>query len=832
MLRGLFSKLFKVFLRLALLGGGFLFVSALAFALWTAKDLPSPDAFGERQIVQSTKIFDRSGEILLYELHGEEKRTVIEASAIPQHVKDAVVAVEDARFWVHLGLDPKAIARAILADLRGLRIEQGGSTITQQLARNALLTRERTLTRKTREAILAIELEIRYSKEEILTFYLNQIPFGSNAYGIESAAKTFFGKPAKELTIAEAAMLAAAIQAPSYYSPYGSNKQELEMRRHVVLDRMQKLGYLTEEQRDQAKEETPVVQPPARNISAPHFVFFVREYLEARFGADYLEQAGLNVVTTLDWRLQEIAERAIREGVQRNEKRWNAENAALVALDPETGQILTMVGSRDYFDVEHDGNVNVTTRPRQPGSSFKPIVYAAAFENGFTPNTVVFDLATEFGVPGAESYQPENYDGAYRGPVTMRDALANSLNVPSVKTLYLAGIDDSIAVAERFGITTLTARDQYGLALVLGGGAVTLLEETAAFGVFAQEGVRYPPVPILYIADAQGNILEEFQPQPLRVLDRNIARMITDILSDNEARALTFGTRTPLVLKRHPAAAKTGTTQDFRDGWTIGYTPNIAAGVWVGNNDYSQMRKGAAGVTIAAPIWKQFMDEALAETPAKAFGQPTVPEAGKPVLDGVFLVEETIDIDRISGKRATEYTPRHLIEKQTYTQIHSILWWVDKKDPAGAIPQDPSKDPQFPQWEKTVRTWVEKQPDLKTSFINELPPQDFDDVHLPGYVPTLSLLSPQAERFSQESRLLVAVLAQGHFPTEEVVLFFDGRLEKELFRESGNRYTTTLNLARYETGPHTITVRAFDEVGNTSEIRISIFVADGQFEGA
>ena len=398
-----------------------------------------------------------------------------------------------------------------------------------------------------KEVILSVELEQKFSKDEILEMYLNQIPYGSNAYGIQAASQTFFGKDAKDLTLAESAMLASLPKAPTYYSPYGSNQDELKYRQEYVLDQMTKLGYITADQAKEAKAVDVIaeIRPFQENISAPHFVMYVKEQLVNQYGEKQVEEGGMKVYTTLDWDKQQAAEEAVKNGVAANITKYKATNAALVAIDPKTGQILAMVGSRDYFDKTIDGNVNVAIRPRQPGSSFKPYVYATAFKKGYTPDTILFDTETNFGTKD-QPYIPEDYDGKFRGPVAMKDALAESLNIPAVKTLYLAGVNNSINTAKSMGITTLNDPSRYGLSLVLGGGEVTLLDHVNAFGTFATAGVRHDKTAILKILDGQGKTLQEYQNSPgERVLDTIVCAQIDSILSDNHLRAPIFGSNTP-----------------------------------------------------------------------------------------------------------------------------------------------------------------------------------------------------------------------------------------------------------------------------------------------
>ncbi len=570
---------------------------------------------------QTTFLYDRTGKHILYTLHGEENRQVLIHSQIPDAMRTATIATEDASFYSHHGVDFLAILRAFKMNLAAGTTVQGGSTITQQLARSLFLDRQKTLQRKIMEAVYAVKLERKYTKDQILDAYLNEVPYGSNAYGVEAASETYFQKPAHELTLDEAAFLAALPKAPTYYSPYGENKTLLVKRQKEILHRISVLNLATPAEisaalkTDTLKKLAPFTQP----ISAPHFVFYVQNLLEKKYGQDFLETGGLKIYTTLDYDKQKLAEDVVKNSASALEG-YGAHNAALVAIDPKNGQILSMVGSENYFDSTIDGQVNVAISLRQPGSSFKPIVYAAAFEKGFQPETLVLDAPTDFGPDGSgRDYIPQNYDSTFHGVLSMRSALAMSLNIPAIKTLRAVGLPDAISMAHRLGITTLNDPQRYGLSLVIGGGEVTLLDETSAFSVFANDGNRNPIDPILKITDSQGSILYKNQTQNLPILDPQVARKINSILSDNPARTPVFGPNSPLFIPNRIVAAKTGTTQEFRDAWTVGYTPDLAVGVWAGNNNNLPMHGGADGVFVAAPIWNHFMSAALASYPNGTF---------------------------------------------------------------------------------------------------------------------------------------------------------------------------------------------------------------------
>lgn len=582
---------------------------------------PLGNSLETRKIAQTSYIYDRTGQHLLYEIHGDENRKIISHDQIPDNIRIATIATEDDTFYKNHGIDMAAIIRSVIKDVKKRSLEQGASTITQQLARNVYLNRDKTFRRKILEAVYAIKITKKYPKDQILDSYLNQIPYGSNASGIEAASETYFNKPAKDLTLDEAALLSAVTKATSYYSPYGDHKDELVSRQKMILRRVGDL-HLADPQEVRAALDTDTMKkviPYSEPIQAPHFVMYTKDVLEQKYGDNMLETGGLKIYTTLDWDKQQLAENILSQS-RPGLKKYGASNAALVAIDPKTGQILAMAGSVDFYDPSIDGQVNVTTRERQPGSSFKPIVYAKAFEDGYQPESLVLDARTDFGPDGSgRHYIPRNYDGRSHGILTMRSALAESLNIPAIKTLRAVGLDDAISMAHRLGITTLNDRNRYGLSLVIGGGEVTPLDETSAFSVFANDGKRNPVDPVLRIEDSQGNIVESNNPQNIPVLDPQIARKINSILSDNKARTPIFGPKSKLFIPDYQVAAKSGTTQENRDAWTVGYTPDIAVGVWAGNNDNQPMRYGADGVFVAAPIWNQFMSSVLSDYPRETF---------------------------------------------------------------------------------------------------------------------------------------------------------------------------------------------------------------------
>ena len=588
---------------------GVLFV-ALGVAVLVVALRPIPDLnnFDSRKVAQSTKIYDREGKTVLYDLNHDVRRNIIPLSEISPNLQKATIAIEDSSFYSHGGVSFRGIMRALITDITTRSFAQGGSTITQQVVKNTILTGQKSITRKVQEWILSFKLEQKYSKEQILEFYFNVTPYVGTMYGAEVASKSFYGKSANDLSIAEAAYLAAIPQLPTYYSPYGNNRVALDARKDLVLSRMKTLGFISDAEYTEAKNEKVIFSRQQSNsILAPHFVFYIEQQLEEKYGSDVATQ-GLTVITTLDADLQRDAESIVSRQALANQKKFNASNASLVAIDPKTGQILAMVGSRDYFDPEIDGNFNVALSLRQPGSAFKPFVYAAALAKGYTPKTVVFDVPTQFSTTCSATdnynstypcYAPSNYDNKFRGPMTFTTALAQSINIPAVKALYLAGTDNVVALAKAAGVTSMNNPKQYGLSLALGAAEVRLLDLTGAYATLANDGVRNPPVGILEIRDKKGLVLEKFTPAPEQAVNQGVARQISAMLSDNEARQPEYPPVNPFFFPDYDVAAKTGTTNESRDAWTVGYTPTVAVGVWAGNNNNTPMVKEIAGYIVA-----------------------------------------------------------------------------------------------------------------------------------------------------------------------------------------------------------------------------------------
>jgi len=586
----------------------------LAGLVYLFRDLPSPTTLESGTFPVSTKIFDRN-EALLYEIYTDQNRTPIELKKLPDHIKWATIATEDKDFYKHGGFAYRGIIRAFYKTLFKKEL-QGGSTITQQLVKTALLTPERTLKRKIREAFLAWLTEIIYSKDQILEMYLNHAPYGGTAYGIEEAAQTYFGKGARELTLEEAALLAGLPQAPTKFSPFGANPEASKDRQKHVLNRMTEDGYIKKEEADEAFEKELNFAPQKTDIRAPHFVMYIKELLVERYGQRKVEQGGLRVKTTLDLELQEHAQATVAAEIKKLENA-NVSNGAALITKPPTGEVLAMIGSKDYFDQEIDGNVNITTRLRQPGSSIKPVNYALGLLKGYTAATVFLDMPTCFQVTGQPLYCPKNYDSAFHGLSYMRASLGNSFNIPAVKMLALNGVTDMIELAKKMGITTWQDPSHYGLSLTLGGGEVQMTQMAVAFGVFANQGIKIELNPILEVKDYTGQVLEKLDlenapPAGERVIPAEVAFIISHILLDNGARTTAFGPSSQLVIPGKTVSVKTGTTDDLRDNWTIGFTPSYLTVVWTGNNDNTPMHPYlVSGVTGAAPIWNKLMTKVL-----------------------------------------------------------------------------------------------------------------------------------------------------------------------------------------------------------------------------
>jgi len=693
------SEIFKKFLKKYRLPIGIGAIFFLILFFWIFKDLPSPTRLGSPNLPASTLIYDRNGQ-LLYEIYAEKNRVPVKLEELSEYIKWATVASEDKNFYRHHGFDLGGILRATFNTVFR-RTLQGGSTLTQQLVKNALLEDpSRTLRRKIREAILTWGTEVIYSKNEILEMYLNQAPFGGTAWGIESAAQTYFNKKAKDLTLAEATLLIGLPASPTRFSPFGAHPELAKERQKRVLQRMVEDGYLSKEESEEAEKQELDYASPTVGIKAPHFVLYVKELLVDKYGEKMVEQGGLKVQTTLDLDLQEFSQQAVASEVAKL-KNLKISNGAALITNPETGEILSMVGSKDYFDKSIDGNVNVTLSSRQPGSSIKPLNYGLALEKKIiTPATVINDMPTCFSVPGQRLYCPVNYDRTFHGPTQVRFTLGNSYNLPAVKVLALNGLEDFVAKAKEMGISTFTEPKNYGLSITLGGGEVKMIDMATAFSSFANLGIRQDVWAIKKVENQSGKVLfEKEEEEGPRVLSMETAYLVSHILLDNNARSAAFGPSSYLVIKNHPeVSVKTGTTNDLRDNWTIGYTPSRLAAVWVGNNDNTSMSYVASGVTGASPIWNKIMTYALKdqkqEWPLKPEGivgasicqlSGKIPNPEQPCETRFeYFAEGTVpsetenlkmmvEIDKTSGQLANDKTPPENREPQEHQVIYDSL---------------------------------------------------------------------------------------------------------------------------------------------------------------
>ncbi len=797
-------------------------LTAVTFA-WFAKDLPTPEKIAQQQMAQSTKIYDRSGKILLYQT-GNEKRTIVTSDQISQILKDATVSTEDPNFYNNHGIEPIEIMKAIGSRLIGKTSTlRGGSTITQQYVKNSFLTPDRSIARKIKEAIISIELEFMYNKDQILTMYLNEIPYGNANGGIESAAQSYYGVTAKDLDLAEAATLAAIPQAPTYYSPYGTHVDTLVGRKNYVLNQMVKYNKITEAQADAAKlEDTTTVgqKLQARHdpILAPHFAMYVLQQAANQYGEDAIQKDGLNVITTLDYPKQQIAEQALTNN-RKNLTKYGAQNAALVSVDPKTGQILNMVGSVDYFDASIDGNVNVADSLRQPGSSFKIFDYTSLFkQNDYSPSKILYDFQTNFG--GNPPYIPRNYNGRFNGPVTVRYAIQNSLNIPAIKALALAGIDNTIKTAQDMGITSLTKpANYYGLSMAIGTAEVKPVEMANAFGTLANQGVHENLTAFLKVTDSStGKVLYDYDkdhPDGKQVIDPQIAYEMSNIFSDNASRTPTFGAHSPLFFADRPVAAKTGTTQDNRDGWTCGYTPSLATAVWSGNNMPSPMKTDA--VNVAGPIFHEFMTKALAGTPKENFTKP----------DGI----QTITVDRYSNKLPDQYT--------TQTTADIFATWQAPKDKENIYKQVTvckgtnliapdgtnaaltevkvfadlhSEKPDNPNWENPVRSWAQA-----NGLAAVLPTGQCDVTALS---PTIAFTSP-TDKSTVSGSTTLTVNATAPNGVANVTYLIDG---VQIGQSTASPYSLPYNFSSISAGDHKLTAQITDNNGMTASADVNVAI--------
>ncbi|MFA6424145.1 MAG: penicillin-binding protein [Candidatus Magasanikbacteria bacterium] len=800
------------------------FILGTIAVVWISKDLPDPNRLSDRQVAQSTKIYDRTGEHLLYEVYQNQKRTLVELDQMSSFLPKAVVSVEDKKFYEHSGIRVVSIIRAGFNNLIGRKSGSGGaSTLTQQLIKITMVGDERSIFRKIKEAVLALRLEKKYTKDEIIKMYLNEIPFGSTNYGVESASQSYFHKKAKDISLSESATLAALIQAPSRYL---NDINTLRNRRDTILRLMNEQGYITLEEKTQAQNEALRIYRSGGIMDAPHFVLYVKQLLADQFGEKIVDDGGLKVITTIDYEKQKAAEKIVKENGDKFAKQYNANNAALVALDPKTGQILAMVGSRDFENEEIDGQFNVAILgKRQPGSSFKPFVYAAAFEKGFTPDTVVYDTVTNFDLGVGGNYTPKNYDGKEHGLVTFRKSLQGSLNIPAVKALYLVGTNETIEFAKRFGYTTFTGNP--GLTLVLGGAEVNLLEHTNAYATLADNGVYHTPVSILKVTDPKENVLVEWKENSgSEAIKPELAATVSNILSDDLARAYMFGRNGSLTLPGRPVAAKTGTTNDYKDAWTLGYTPSLAAGVWVGNTTPSTMKGG--GNTLAGLIWNQFMRESTKNTPVETFPIPPANDATKPVLRGADGGIK-LKINTVSGRIATPSTPSALIVEKTYLPPHDILYYVNKDDPRGPALINPFSDPQYQNWENSLADWVQRENNAGREVSFEEPPTEYDDVNYsPELIPQVQIISPTSNEIINGRQIDIEIKATAPRGIKQVFYTID---KEQIGSSEQFPFSFSYTLTKLYSEQHVLKVSAIDDQGNAGQAQV-VFLTNTPYDPA
>src|SRR3989338_961501 len=800
---------------------GLLLLTFIAFPL-LAFNLPSPDKLVRRDGF-STKIYDRN-KTLLYDIYTNERRTPVKLEDIPPYLKQATIAIEDKNFYKHQGFDPTGFARAMW-NIVAHRKLQGGSTLTQQLAKNVLLTSERTVLRKVREFILAAQIERKYSKDEILQMYLNEVPYGGTAWGVGAAADVYFGKSVKDLTLVESAILAGLPQRPSTYSPYSSSSKAYVSRTEQVLRRMKEDGIISKDQEEGALKQLNDVKFVGKGagFKAPHFVMYVKSLLEERYGTELVEQGGLKVTTTLDWNLQEKAQSVVSEEIEKVEN-LNITNGASVVIDPNTGEILAMVGSKNFLAEDYDGQVNVTLSLRQPGSTIKPVTYVTGLKKGYTASTLLMDVPTTFpGGVNQPDYKPVSYDGKFRGPVQVRYALANSLNIPAVKMLAMVGVKDMLSTAYDLGLSTLEPTkknlERFGLSVTLGGGEVRLLDITSAYSAFANGGRQRDSVAILKVEDSKGKVLEESKPSDGRkVLEEGQAFIISDILSDSKAPAEVFGQNSALNISGHTVAAKTGTTNDMRDNWTIGWTPQVVVGVWVGNNDNSQMKKLASGVTGAAPVWRKIMIEVLSDKPNMPFKTP----------ESVVSAE----VDSISGHRSHDGYPSRTefyvkgTEPLGDDPVHKRLK-LCKSEGRLATPsqvaagdydeteffvfkeEDPTGSPN--RWQEGILTWLNEQSEPKYR-----PPLDYCGSSNPLNV---EFIKPKDREKIDSNDLQIRIDPQSTSDILQVEIYLDDTKQTTLM---GAPWQTNLN--NVKDGTHELRAVAKDRDGHEADRRIKIGV--------
>lgn len=808
-----------------------LLLTAALFAFY-AKDLPRPDKVRRMEGI-STVITDRNGEVL-YDVYNDQNRIPVEFTDMPKTLREATISIEDKDFYKHQGFDLRGILRAFKNMLLGQGL-QSGSTLTQQLVKNVLLTSERSIPRKIKEFILSVQIEKKYTKDQILQMYLNEAPYGGPYWGVESASQAYFSKHAKDLNLIESAILAGLPQRPSYYSPSSGNPRAYIPRTTDVLRRMREEGYITKNQESEALEKLPTVQftDKGGNFKAPHFVVYVRGLLEEKFGEKMVEGGGLRVTTTLDYKIQDQAQKIVAEEIEKA-KDLKIGNGAVMVVNPKNGEILAMVGSFDYNAKDYDGNVNVTLSQRQPGSSVKPITYATALKKGYPTSYLLMDTSTVFPVVNQKDYVPVNYDGKFRGPVQIRYALANSLNIPAVKMLARVGIKDMLSTAFDMGLTTLepttTNMQKFGLSVTLGGGDVRLIDLATAYSAFANGGNKVDSVAILKVTDSTGKKVyfeNKDSPTKKRVLDEGISFIISNILSDNSARTITFGANSLLNIPGHTVAVKTGTTDDKRDNWAIGWTPSYVVGTWVGNNDNSPMLKVASGVSGATPIWNRIFKEILKDQKNEDFNKPdSVYEQEVDSLTGTkthgdvakrkeyFLkgveadnfdtVYKKIKVSKTTGKIA------NFIEVATNN--------YDEKEFVVFAESDPVSQDGKNRWQEGINSWLAGSGDYKDGKYH--PPTETSA----GAEDKVTVLIKEPKNQTKYDDHDVDLWGEGYSNKEvkKLELYIDGNLKKSI---DGSSYHEKVNL---DTGTHKVKFKAQDSDGRwgeSDEVRIGVGVA-------
>lgn len=815
------AKVAKIGFIVAVVGSLALFLAIPLLAF----NLPSPDSVVRRDGF-STKILDRNGEVL-YDIYTDERRTPVKLDQVPEYLKQATVAVEDKNFYKHSGFDLTAYPRAIFNIIFKGKL-QGGSTLTQQLVKNVLLTQDRTVVRKIKEFVLAIQIESRFSKDDILQMYLNENPYGGTAWGVEAASEMYFGKSVSDLNLVESAFMAGLPQSPTRYSPYTSSSEAYKGRTQTVLRRMREDGHITQEQEEQALQDLENLQflPRSASFKAPHFVNYVQQILEDRYGEAVVQSGGLRVTTTLDLELQEAAQEIVADEIEKVEN-LNIGNGAAVTLNPETGEILAMVGSKDFNDEESDGQYNVTTALRQPGSAIKPISYVAGLQKGYTASTLFMDVATQFpGGAGNPPYEPKNYDGKFRGPVQLRYALANSLNIPAVKMVALVGVKETLQMGYDMGLTTFEPTNELlsrvGLSISLGGGEVKLLELTGAYAAFMNGGHKVEPVAILKVEDQNGKVIEETKPEKGRqVISEEHAYIMADILSDNQARSDVFGTNSLLNIPGRQVAVKTGTTNDRRDNWTVGGSPQAVVGVWVGNNDYTPMTSVASGVSGASPIWRRIILEALDGKPAVTFERPDgiveakvdsvsgyaahdgFPERTEIFARGTEPGQDPVHVKlKVCQSENRLATPSQIAANQFVEKEYFVFKEEDPTAPSGG----PNK------WQEGILAWINQQSDDKYK-----PPTEYCQGS--NLAPlNVDFNSPRDRDSDLDNKVKISFKVDSANGIKNAKLEIDGKHIRS-FTSGPYEHEVTL-----DDGVHEIRAIAEDNNGNTSDRKITVGV--------